>query len=369
MNKLFKKIIVFGSFLGITVGFCIDRIQLELFDASLGGKSFIDHCLEKGVNIITPNRLSLLHVAAAKGNTNAVVELIKNGAEVNLVVEQYGTTPLYFAAANGHLEIANILIKAGANIDAVINNHPELRARTPLHIAVSNEDLNMVKAFISEGCNLNMEVEGKTALLFAINNLDIEMVRTLISAGASPLILVKINNLQLSLLSIALTLSKHTDQNSIFEIIELLKAEGVKENIISPGGFSELHFAAKEGNIEEAERLIANGADVNLETDEGETPIYSAVYYGHIRMAEILIRNGANVNTRIKKRKGGRRSTPLSCAVVQQMHGMAMLLTSSGANVHQTIKIDGKEISLLDMAIRNKDQEMVAILKAAGAED
>jgi ankyrin repeat protein len=82
-------------------------------------KTLLDY--EADVNLIDYNGWTALHHAAFKGDFEASVELIKNGANVNA----YSTmmkTPLHLAAFYNHPEIINLLVESGANLQGLSND-------------------------------------------------------------------------------------------------------------------------------------------------------------------------------------------------------------------------------------------------------
>jgi uncharacterized protein len=75
------------------------------------------YMMEKGMN---PNTMSwhhvtILHDMAQKGNIAKAKLLIKYGAEINLVDEEYQSTPLGMAARWGHIEMVKCLLEQGAD--------------------------------------------------------------------------------------------------------------------------------------------------------------------------------------------------------------------------------------------------------------
>jgi len=75
------------------------------------------YMMEKGMN---PNTMSwhnvtILHDVAQKGNITKVALLIKYGAEINLVDDEYQSTPLGMAARWGHVEMVKYLLQQGAD--------------------------------------------------------------------------------------------------------------------------------------------------------------------------------------------------------------------------------------------------------------
>jgi acyl-CoA-binding protein len=58
-----------------------------------------------------------------------------------------------------------------------------------------------------------------------------------------------------------------------------------------------LHAAAREGRVEELERLLETGSDSNLLDPSGQTPLHLAADRGHVECVKALVLNGANVHT------------------------------------------------------------------------
>jgi ankyrin repeat protein len=75
------------------------------------------YILEKGMNPDTKSwhHVTMLHDMAQKGNLYKAELLIKHGADLNPVEEEYQSTPLGMAARWGHLEMVQYLLKLGAD--------------------------------------------------------------------------------------------------------------------------------------------------------------------------------------------------------------------------------------------------------------
>lgn len=75
------------------------------------------YMLTKGMN---PNTMSwhhvtVLHDMAQKGNIQKAELLVRHGAEINCIEEEYQSTPLGMAVRWGHIEMVKYLLQQGAN--------------------------------------------------------------------------------------------------------------------------------------------------------------------------------------------------------------------------------------------------------------
>ncbi len=64
-------------------------------------------------------------------------------------------------------------------------------------------------------------------------------------------------------------------------------------------GFTLLHYAAEDGNLELAQWLLAQGADVNAPTLYGYTPLHYAARHTAAELAQVLLEAGANPNAQL----------------------------------------------------------------------
>ena len=100
-----------------------------------------------------------LTLAALKGNTGLVIELLQAGADPDACDGQ-GRTPLIEAAFGGHVDTLSALLGAGADPNA---RDPE--GWTPLMEAASKGRLDVVKLLLAAGADVNAtNREGRTAL-------------------------------------------------------------------------------------------------------------------------------------------------------------------------------------------------------------
>ncbi|XP_034042009.1 BRCA1-associated RING domain protein 1 isoform X1 [Thalassophryne amazonica] len=106
---------------------------------------------------------TLLHLAAIKGDIDAVKELLEQGADPNLK-DNAGWTPLHEACNLGHLAVVEVLISRGALL-----NTPGYENDSPLHDAVRNGHLAIAKLLLQHGASKTvLNLYGKQPADYAI---------------------------------------------------------------------------------------------------------------------------------------------------------------------------------------------------------
>jgi hypothetical protein len=162
--------------------------------------------------------------AAEAGNVDDVRRLLKTGADVNEKLDGLGITALMLAAGRGHLQVVKVLLEAGADpnaaggvahvgfftvltiamnsrnknrlelIDTLIASGAKLNPSpwfpsSPLITAVHEHDIDLIKALLQRGSDVNWENDiGTTALVAAVTmgEPNVDVVKLLLDAGADP---------------------------------------------------------------------------------------------------------------------------------------------------------------------------------------
>jgi len=206
--------------------------------------------------------------AAANDDLELVRALIKAGANVKLKNE-LGTSALTEAAIIGSAPIIEALLKAGAD-----PNFRNLDGETPLMAAARSGRVDAVKALLAAGADINAKETwgGQTALMWASALSQADMVKFLASKDA--------------------ILNDHGKINQWER--KIIQEPRPKD--LNKGGFTALHYAAREGCAACVQNLLAAGADPDSEDPDRETPLLLALENLHFDTAAVLVKGGADLD-------------------------------------------------------------------------
>ena len=176
---------------------------------------------------------------------------------------------------------------------------------TPLSLACTNTNAVTVERLLKAGAHPNAAIgTGETPIMTCAATGSIDGVRTLIGNGA------EVNAAEPSLKQTALmwaVAERHA------EIVGVLIEKGANVHAATRHGFTALHFAAREGDLESARLLLAAGVDVNVRStpdptlkgrgpafdamrSSGSTPLLAATMRGQVKQALFLLEHGADPN-------------------------------------------------------------------------
>jgi ankyrin repeat protein len=220
------------------------------------------------VNATGADGATAIMYAAANGDLELVRALIKAGADVKLA-NQLGTSAITEAAIIGNAPIIAALLKAGAD-----PNFKTPNGETPLMAAARSGKLDAAKALLAAGADINAkETWGEqSALMWAAAQSQAEMVKLLASSGAN--------------------LNDHGKVNQWER--KIIQEPRPKD--MNKGGFTPLHYAAREGCAACVQNLLTAGADPDSEDPDRETPLLLALENLHFDTAAVLIQGGANLD-------------------------------------------------------------------------
>jgi ankyrin repeat protein len=253
----------------------------------------------------------------------AIRRLLEQHLDVNIDVNidvnaraHDGSTALLWAAHWNDVETAGLLIRAGA--DANISNDFRI---TSLSLACTNGSTRFVALLLDAGANPNTPIAtGETPLMTCAATGNADAVRLLISRGAD--IDAKEPTQHQDALMWAAA-ERHAD------VVRALVDAGADLRARTRQGFTALHFAAREGDLESTRTLLGAGVSVNLRSEPepaekssgdsdgprsgrtlnarrgpayqaslsaGATPLLVATLRGHVPLALYLLGIGADPN-------------------------------------------------------------------------
>jgi uncharacterized protein len=254
-----------------------------------------------GASMALAGAPSLLDTAESGDHVAALQLLTAKGTNVNATAAD-GTTAIMYAAANGDLELVRALIRAGANVKlanqfgtsalteaAIIGSAPIIEAllkagadpnfrtpngETPLMAAARTGKVDAAKALLAAGADINAkETWGEqSALMWAAAQSQADMVKFLASNGAN--------------------LNDHGKVNQWER--KIIQEPRPKD--MNKGGFTALHYAAREGCAACVQYLLTAGADPDSEDPDRETPLLLALENMHFDTAAVLVKGGADLD-------------------------------------------------------------------------
>jgi len=220
------------------------------------------------VNATGPDGTTALMYAAANDDVELVRALIKAGANVKLA-NQLGTSAITEASIIGSAPIIKELLKAGAD-----PNFRNLDGETPLMAAARSGKMDAAKTLIDAGADVNAKENwgGQSAIMWAAALSQADMVKFLASKDA-----------------------KLNDHGKINQWERKIIQEPRPKDM-NKGGFTALHYAAREGCATCVQDLLKAGADPDSEDPDRETPLLLALQNMHFDTAAVLVQGGADLD-------------------------------------------------------------------------
>jgi len=241
-----------------------------------------------------------LHVAALRGDAEAVRQLLRHKAPVGSRVqrqskpsaedEEAGATPLYLAAHGGHLETVRALLVARPD------GYARCHGRTALYAAGYNGHAAVCTALLQHGCNPNSQPadgDGATALIAASEGGHADAARALLSMDTR-YTATRRADLRLARTDGASALWAAAAANYA-GLVTLLCERGVDCDQPNGAGESPAFAAAQLGAVEALRALSALGADLARPRFDGATPFWIGCRCGQAAAVEFLVEVLASV--------------------------------------------------------------------------
>ncbi|CAL5389456.1 unnamed protein product [Camellia sinensis] len=209
----------------------------------IGDGKILDKIVEGSFN------WSPLHVAASRGHTQFVQQLLNSNSELAGVFDSEHRSALHLASAKGYVEIVKALIQAKPEMCLSRDRD----GRNPLHIAVK----------------YNQE----ETLILLVENVECYDLINATDSNGNTLLHVAVFNNKFTLAKLLL------DRN-----VELAEALNSQHQ-------SALHLASAKGYIEIVEALININPNLCLVCDrDGRNPLHIAAIKGQVNVLQVLVR-------------------------------------------------------------------------------
>ena len=272
-----------------------------------------------------PDGMTALHWSALNNQIEIAGTLIFAGATLEPTTRVGGYTPLHLASRSGNSEVVAALLEAGANPDLLTGT-----GAAALHFAAEANAVEVVNALALHGADVDVRdgYSSRTPAMFAAARNSAGALEALLDAGADP-----------DLVSDTRDFAKieEADREERSRRQRIREAEKEPEPEAEPGaqqpgqgrggppgadrqqgepeppptgpkvlssieqigvqgGFSPLHYAARNGNIEATRVLMDGNADIDLVSGDQSSPMLVAVINGNYDLARELLEAGADPN-------------------------------------------------------------------------
>jgi ankyrin repeat protein len=240
-------------------------------------------------------------------------------ADRPLSVDPDGTTPLHWAVRNGDIAVVKRLLRAGADAKAA-NRY----GVTPLSLAAERGDAATIDALLAAGADANGALSnGQTMLMIAARTGNPAAIQALVEHGAS------VNAKEHVLGETALiwaAADNHADaigtlvragadvnarsNEPAFPVRDWGDGKSGRFTVLPRGGWTPLMYAARQDAKDSIRALAAARADLDATDPDGTTALTLAIINAHYEAASLLLDQGASANV-----ADVRGMTPLYAAV------------------------------------------------------
>lgn len=220
--------------------------------------------------------------------------LEKNPALIDAPGGPLGTIPLHFAVSNEYMSLLRWLLAHGADVNAK-DSHGE----TPLHEAIISDRTprhKFISTLLENGADINaLNSNGDTPLHRAASSGETTVAKLLLSHEADVNARAKQGETPLHNAVFEPIPQEGEDHRGTVELLLQHKADVDAKDIY---GATPIHTAIISGNSEIVRLLLTHGADVDARNNYGWTPLHSAAVSGRADIVNLLIANSAAVNPR-----------------------------------------------------------------------
>ena len=147
-----------------------------IFSAMENRMEILSFLLEKGADINSKDKGGRSPLIYAMKNIKMIDFLLKKGADIE-IKDKKQFTPLIYACSNGFVEIADLLLSNGANVNYQI----EGTLYTPLMIAVQNGNKDLFSLLLKNGADPSLKGQNEIdCMIIALSKKNFEIVDLLV---------------------------------------------------------------------------------------------------------------------------------------------------------------------------------------------
>jgi ankyrin repeat protein len=286
------------------------------------------------VNAAQGDGMTALHWASLNADLETMNVLLAAGATTDALTRVGAYTPLHLASAGGHVATVARLLTAGSRVAAYTTTGVQA-----LHLAAQSGSAPTVTALLDAGADRDArdKTHGRTPLVFASSGDRLDVVALLLARGADARLTTTV--IDYPARAAADTQARQTRDkiasattgrniDSTFDPDppppgtapnQVSTGRGAPTNPTEPdingrrrdgprppsdidqigkqGGFTALHYAARDGHAAVARKLVDGGLDVNVPTaGDRSTPMIVAIINGQYDLAVSFLERGGDPN-------------------------------------------------------------------------
>ncbi|WP_157146684.1 ankyrin repeat domain-containing protein [Brachyspira pilosicoli] len=370
MELLKNENIDVNSKLGIEVsidGWYLGGATPLILASYLGYTDIVNALIEKGVDVKAKDDVDgcmAIHLAAANGKNDVINILLDVDASNINDVDNRGNTPLHWASMKDRADTVSLLIENGADIEA-----KDIDNWTALHYAAAFASLQTVEALVDNGADKNsLTKDGNIPVNYAKD----ETIKTYLSGG-------KIGREDTEeVVEEETTETEETTENT--ETSETIAEDELNNeldttqngSIVDPTVVDldpkqlELLIAVKNNDIIAINALLKENVNPNFVDEEGYSPLHRAVLNNNLDVVNVLL-SYKDIDTEIKLPYeasvddwylGG--ATPLLVASYTGNADIVNALIEAGSDIRAKDDIDGA--TTIHIASANGNNEVINIL-------
>lgn len=240
------------------------------------------------INVKDDNYHYFLTYAVLFNQIDLVKFLVDNNAKID-IVDKYDRSILFDAINHSYYEIIELLLELNKNtIGVSILDTRDRDMRIPLHYAIENQNVRIVKLLLEYGSNVNItDRNGYNSLHLAVKSRNYSICEYIIDKIADVNSRYKTGE---SALHIACNLQ-------LVDIVKLLIKYNIDTNIKDyDNEITPLHYAVLLKNIEICVLLLKTNIYINTQDVYGNTPLHYAVMEDYFEIFTLLTSHSNSIN-------------------------------------------------------------------------